>query len=172
MLKSLFITFFFTLEVLAVIKCFGKNPLLSPINPSDCGDIFEIMQGMDKVWAPMHYSRDKSQGFELPHRWHINSCTVLIDMLEPGDEDDFPLGVVIQSASDIVRNCVMVPGMPSLGGRNFIGPKEKMFLIVSGKKSPGPPPGPPPGIALQNLQFPANASKFLVLPSTRNITAA
>jgi hypothetical protein len=164
MLKSLFITFFFTLKVLAEIKCFGLSPRLSPIDPSDCGDIFQIMEGMDKVWAPMHFSRDKSTGFELPHRWHIKSCTILIDMLDEGDEDDFPLAVVIQAASDLVRTCVMAPGMPKRGGRNYIGPKEKMFLVLAGKKAPD--------IALQNLRFPANASRFFVLPSVHNITTA
>ncbi len=164
MLKGLFITFFFTLKVLAEPKCFAASISLSPIDPSDCGDIFQIMGGMDKVWAPMHFSRDKSTGFELPHRWHIKSCTVLIDMLDEGDEDDFPLAVVIQEASDLVRTCVMAPGMPKMGGRNYIGPKEKMFLVLAGNKAPD--------IALQNLRFPANASRFHVLPSVRNITTA
>lgn len=164
MLKSLLIGLFFTLEVLAVRKCFGPSPKISPIDANDCADIFEIMEGMDKVRAPMHFSRDKSKGFELPHRWNIKSCTVLIDMLEEGDEDTFPLADVIQAASDLVRACIMAPGMSKLGGRNYIGPKEQMLLIVAGNKAPESAP--------QNMLFPINSSRFLVLPSIRNMTTS
>lgn len=164
MLKSLFIILFFTLKVCAEIRCFSRSPELSPVDVSDCGDIFEIMESMDKVRAPMHFSRDKSKGFELPHRWHIESCTVLIDMQQEGDEDDFPLADVIQAASDIVRTCVMAPGMPKLGGRNYIGPKEKMFLVVAGNKATTSTP--------RNVRLLANASRFRVLPSVRNITTS
>ena len=84
-------------------------------------------------------------------------------MLEEEDDDVFPLGLVIQSASNIVRACVMEPGMPGHGGRNLIGPKEKMLLVVAGTKAPQK--------TMQNISPKSNASNYLMLPSARNVSA-
>ena len=163
MRHSFLICIVFSFKVLAEIKCFGHSEQLSKIKVDDCADIFEVMQKVDKVWAPMHFTRDGDQGYKVPHRWHKSSCTLLIDMLEEEDDDVFPLGLVIQSASNIVRACVMEPGMPGLGGRNLIGPKEKMLLVVAGTKAPQK--------TMQNISPKSNASDYLMLPITRNVSA-
>ena len=61
MRHSFLICILFSFKVLAVIKCFGHSEQLSKINVDDCADIFEFMQKVDKVWAPMHFTRDGDQ---------------------------------------------------------------------------------------------------------------
>ena len=159
---SFLISFFFGSQVLASIKCFGNSEQISKIEVNDCAEIFEIMLNVDKVWAPMHFTRDGDEGYQVPHRWHKRSCTVLIDMLEDEDDDVFPFGDIIRAASNIVRACVMEPRMPGLGGRDIIGPKEKMLLVVGGIKVPQN--------TVQNMRYTVNASHYLTLPVARNIS--
>ena len=162
MRHSFLICILFSFKVLAEIKCFGHSDH-SKVEADDCGDIFEVMQKVDKVWAPMHFTRDAAQGYKVPHWWHKGSCTLLIDMLEEEDDDVFPLGLVIQAASNVVRACVMEPGMPGLGGRDLIGPKEKMLLVVAGSKASQK--------IMQNISPKSNGSNYWMLPIARNVSA-
>lgn len=164
MQKSFLVSWFFAIRVLAVINCFADAPFLRRVVVDDCADIFSIMQEGDKVWAPMHFTREEGQGFTVPHRWHKTSCTVLIDMLEDGDDDSFPLGSIVQAASNIVRVCVMDSSMSGRGGRAIIGPEKKMLLVVSGTLDPLPRP--------QDILFKANASSFRTLSFLRNVNTS
>ena len=161
MQKSFLISCFFVMRALAaVINCFANAPFLRPVVVDDCADVFETMQEGDKVWAPMHFTRERGTGFRVPHRWHKNSCTVLIDMLKDGDDDSFPLGTVVQAASNIVRACVLDSSMQGLGGRAIIGPEKKMLVVVSGTLDPPQRP--------QDILFKANTSTLNTLPYLRN----
>ena len=154
MLKSGLLALCLCLKTIALptIQCFASILQVGPIEIDDCAEIFDLMQEGDKTWAPMHFSRDPAHGYEVPHRWHKNSCTVLIDFVKDEDEDTFSLGDIVQVASDILRNCVMNKAMPGLGGKAMVGPAEKMLLVLSGKM--------------------AKAPGFMILSSARNVTAS
>ena len=78
---------------------------LDEFDPTDCYESIEGMFKKDKGYAPMLFSR--SRGFTVPHHWVFQTCSIAIDMVDPDDEDTFPIAAIGGEVIDICKACVM-----------------------------------------------------------------
>ncbi|KAI4086852.1 MAG: hypothetical protein LQ344_007215 [Seirophora lacunosa] len=124
---------------------FPRPKLHTPLL-EDCLFLARFILEGDKAHAPMHWSRAKGVGWELPYMWDIRgrSCFITMDMM-PGyyeDEVVFPPDEVAKTAVSIINSCQVLPTMPRLGGRKLVGDEGKAIIILAGKipeKGPRPP---------------------------------
>lgn len=119
-------------------QCFHQTPHLPPLSPPilhDCLNVASFIIHGDESSAPMTFSRDPIHGFQVPYSWdHLpGTCSVHIDMLSNADKDTFPMTRITSKVADISEACLLDQKMPGLGGRDLVGPKQKMRVFVSGK---------------------------------------
>ncbi len=119
-------------------QCFHQRPHLPPLDPPslhDCINVADFIIHGDKSSAPMTFSRNPTGGFQVPYSWdHLpGTCSVHIDMLSDVDEDTFPMTRIASKVADIVEVCLLDQKMPGLGGRDLVGPKQRMRVSMSGR---------------------------------------
>lgn len=119
-------------------QCFHQRPHLPPLSPPnlhDCLNVASFIIHGDKSSAPMTFSRNPIHGFQVPYTWdHLpGTCSVRIDMLSNADEDTFPMTRIASKVGDIVEACLLDQEMPGLGGRDLVGPKQRMRISLSGR---------------------------------------
>lgn len=110
-------------------------PLLHPPILHDCLNVASFIIHGDKTSAPMTFSRNPIHGFQVPYSWdHLpGTCSVHIDMISDADEDTFPMTWIASKVADIVEACLFDPKVPGLGGRDLVGPKQRMWVFMSGR---------------------------------------
>jgi len=119
-------------------QCLQQRPHLPHLNPPimlDCLNVASFIIHGDKSSAPMTFSRNPSRGFRVPYSWdHLpGTCVVYIDMISNADEDTFPMTWIASKVADIVETCLMDHPMPGLGGRDLVGPKQRMRVFMGGR---------------------------------------
>ncbi|KAI4173440.1 MAG: hypothetical protein LQ343_002973 [Gyalolechia ehrenbergii] len=87
----------------------------------------------DKTSAPMQFARDPHRGFQVPHQWVNQTCSVQIDLVTT-DEDTMKLSELAFTAATIMHLCVGRIGHANLGGIEMAGPWQTMKVILGGKK--------------------------------------
>lgn len=97
----------------------------------DCVSVIDMMMEGDKTSAPMHFSHDPNQGFQVPHRWVNQTCLVQIDLVDK-NEDTMKLSEIAFTAVTIMELCVDQPGHPNLGGSGTAGRSRSMKVVVAG----------------------------------------
>ena len=118
-------------------RCYPSDSPLLPAVAADCASIVDMMLEGDKRHAPMHFSRKPGRGFQVPHRWVNSTCVVVIDLV--GDEEDtMSMWQIAMAATWILNLCVGRPGRPSLGGREYTGPKDAMLVLLAGRTKRDP----------------------------------
>ena len=94
----------------------------------------------DKINAPIYFSRDPEQGYEIPHTWEHGTCVIEIDA-HPTDEGDITTLVEIAKiAIDISLLCV--EEQPYLGGRQHVGKRGVLNVFIYGRLAPDKKPLP------------------------------
>lgn len=132
-----FMTIWFCHAVYGLPRCYPSDAPLLPAVTKDCTSIVDMMLKGDKSHAPMHFSRKAGRGFKVPHRWAYGSCVVVIDLAEDA-EDTMSMSTIANTALGIMHLCVDRPGLPSLGGREYTGPKDKMLVLLAGRTKRSP----------------------------------
>ncbi len=54
-------------------------------------------------------------------------------MISSADEDTFPMTWIASKVADIVEACLMDHPMRGLGGRDLVGPKQRMRVFMGGR---------------------------------------
>lgn len=99
----------------------------------DCGPLVESMREGDKRFAEMHFSRDKTRGYKLPHTMHHRTCLIELRFTnEDGEEDDYKFRELSFLADAIVKECVIALGSLRAGGATFFGRRQKMTMMIRG----------------------------------------
>ncbi|KAL8825785.1 MAG: hypothetical protein Q9170_007659 [Blastenia crenularia] len=114
-------------------RCYPPSAPFRKPALDDCASVIEMMMEGDKTGAPMHFSRDPSQGFEVPHYWINTTCTVAIDLVKT-EEAIVKLSEIAFTAATIMHLCIGRPGRSNLGGSDLTGPWQNMKVIVGGRK--------------------------------------
>ena len=127
-----------TTTITANITCFEQYvpPFRHryPIKKEDCVWLIETLIVGDKLAAPMHFSRDKNKGFELPWFRDHGTCTIGMDIIT--DEhlgDDFQLALVATIFSLIIDHCAE-NGDFKYGGGAPMGVAGRMSGIIMGRR--------------------------------------
>ncbi|KAL9594985.1 MAG: hypothetical protein Q9219_006713 [cf. Caloplaca sp. 3 TL-2023] len=113
-------------------RCYPIVPLIKPA-PDDCASVVEMMLEGDKASAPMHFAKDPSQGFKVPHRWINGTCLVEINLVKV-EEDTMKLSELAFAAATIMHLCTGRPSQINLGGSIMAGPDLDMRVLLSGSK--------------------------------------
>ena len=64
----------------------------------------------------------------LPLVWGRPFCKIILDVIDIGASDTFPLRDLLQTTYNIIERCISHP--PHLGGREVVGPKQVLWLRV------------------------------------------
>lgn len=99
----------------------------------------QITQG-DKINAPIYFSRDPSLGFRLPHAWVHGTCVIEIDV-HPTDKGDITTMTDIAKAA-ITISILCLEEWHHLGGRQNVGEKEVLNIVIYGRLAPEKRPRP------------------------------
>ena len=59
-----------------------------------------------------------------------------IDMISSADEDTFAMTLIAIKVAEILETCMLDHTMPGLGGRDLVGPHQKMKVFVEGRPWP------------------------------------
>ena len=123
------------------IDCFGQHspgqPQLQPLTYLSCKQAVQSIPMGEKSLAPITFSQNPGTGFRVPHFWSYESCSVLIDVVEPDAEETTTFAAVFKRAFDLAVECVIKP--PHLGGKSRLGTSGMLDIVIiesSGRKYP------------------------------------
>ena len=114
---------------------------LPAIRKGDCKEVIARIRAGDKVSAKMHFSRDETRGFQLPHIIKHETCMVGMDFpiqpsvaMTPDMDDDSSFEDLAKIVEAIVDMCVDTPlnGVVGFGGKVKFGDAGRMTVVVQG----------------------------------------
>lgn len=118
------------------IQCFQQTPQhpLCPAVPTDCMRAIQQMRAVDKVDAPMEFSR--VTGYTLPHQVVHGTCKIIFDVIANGDPSETTTMYEISArALELIARCVIDRRHPQLGGRTTAGPNDMIHIGVLGEQT-------------------------------------
>lgn len=122
----------------------------------DCLRALQLVVG-DKVQAPMVFSRNAEDGFQVPHEWSYGSCHLHIDITldAPLMTVQLPMAAIVRMGAFVNNQCNSNPpakpltglgGKSGLGGRAYLNSFDKsggkLDVMIRGMKAPDIPPPP------------------------------
>lgn len=121
------------------LGCFANKPWVTT-SKADCEGALDVWVGGESLSIPRLFSRNPTSHMShvrLPFQaWHA-SCTVYVNVVDPGDEEVITLGQVyaeVLGPDGLAKNCLGQRGIPAIGGKMTIGRKGVLKVILSGRK--------------------------------------
>ena len=119
------------------IQCYHPPPNTYPLVPSDCVRAARNIACGPNIEGLLRFSRNLD--WKVPYTWIWNTCSVVIDIVEPGNPTEIAsLGMISLRALQLISNCVMNNEFKS-GGRTTVGANDLLNVVVTGLARPTNP---------------------------------